>query len=138
MAPEKGFDLSKINTHYIHRRRLRREKMVLRYGELIFLTARSLENQFCSDVLVYARYSLMETVIIATNMNEATRKFTLDLSQLLPTFKKAYGNNTVVMIKNVISGEKDPEYYFLRELRSIKTLLGYRSLMISVTICEDD
>ena len=50
----------------------------------------------------------METVIIATNMCEATRKFTLDLSQLLPTFKKAYGNNTVVMIKNVISDEKDP------------------------------
>jgi hypothetical protein len=83
----------------------------------------------------------METVIIATNMSEATRKFTLDLSQLLPTFKKAYGNNTVVMIKNVISDEKDPEYFFLREfieLRNIKTLLGYRSLMISVTICEDD
>jgi len=141
MEPQKGFDLSKINTHYIHRRRLRKEKMVLRYGELIFLTARSLENQFISDVLVYARYSLMETVIIATNMNEATRKFSLDLSSLLPTFKKAYGNNTVVMIKNVISDEKDPEYYFLREfieLRSLKTLLGYRSLMISVTICDDD
>jgi hypothetical protein len=45
------------------------------------------------------------------------------------------------MIKNVISDEKDPEYFFLREfieLRNIKTLLGYRSLMISVTICEDD
>jgi hypothetical protein len=40
MAPEQGFDLSKINSHYIHRRALRREKMVLRYGELIMLTAR--------------------------------------------------------------------------------------------------
>jgi len=35
LDPVQGFDLSKINSHYMHRRRLRREKMVLRYGELI-------------------------------------------------------------------------------------------------------
>jgi arginase len=52
--------------------------------------------------------------------------------------KKAYPNNTVVMIKNVISEEKEPEYFFLREfieLKSLKSLPAYRSLMISVTIC---
>ncbi len=32
IGPMQGFDLRKINTHYEHRRKLRREKMVLRYG----------------------------------------------------------------------------------------------------------
>ena len=32
MGPKDGFDLKKINTHYEHRRKLRRDKMVLRYG----------------------------------------------------------------------------------------------------------
>ena len=39
----KSLDLSKINTHYMHRRRLRKEKMVLRYGEVIFLCARDFD-----------------------------------------------------------------------------------------------
>lgn len=116
--------------------------MVLRYGEVIHLTARDQDFKYIPDVLVYARYSLMETMIIATNMTEHTKKFHLDLSQLLPTFKKAYANNTVVMIKNIIADQgTDPEYYFLREfieLGQLKTLPAYRSLMISVQICDDD
>lgn len=65
----------------------------------------------------------------------------MDLTQLLPTYQKAYTNNTVVMIKNIICDDKDPEYYFLREfieLNQTKNLPPYHSLMISVTICEDD
>jgi hypothetical protein len=45
------------------------------------------------------------------------------------------------MIKNVISEDKEPEYFFLREfieLKTLKSLPAYRSLMISVTICKDD
>lgn len=57
----------------------------------------------------------METAIIATNLSDQNRRFFLDLSQLLPVYQKAYTNNTVVMIKNIISDDKDPEYYFLRE-----------------------
>lgn len=87
MDPVKGFDLSKINSHYMHRRRLRREKMVLRYGELISLTARDTQNEVLPGVLCYARYSLMETAIIATNMCDSISKFYLDLSKLLPTFR---------------------------------------------------
>jgi hypothetical protein len=87
LDPVQGFDLSKINSHYMHRRRLRREKMVLRYGELINLTARDQQNAYMPDVLCYARYSLMETAIIATNMSDGNRRFYLDLSQLLPTFR---------------------------------------------------
>jgi hypothetical protein len=39
-----GFDLSKIKSHYENRRYLRQSKMVLRYGEMYPLTARSLEG----------------------------------------------------------------------------------------------
>lgn len=125
----------------MHRRRLRKEKMVLRYGELITLNAKNMENEFMSDILAYARYSLMETVIIATNMSENPQKFLIDMQNLLPTFKKAYPNNTIVMVKTIISGESDPEYYFLREFveaRDQKMLPPFRSLMISVTVCDDD
>lgn len=83
----------------------------------------------------------METMIIATNMSEHPQKFLIDMQNLLPTFKKAYPNNTVVMVKTIISGESDPEYFFLREFveaRELRSLPSYRSLMISVTICDDD
>lgn len=141
LNPAKGFDLSKISTHYAHRRRLRKEKMVLRYGELITLTAKDPNNAYLPEILAYARYSLMETVIIATNMSDRAQKFLVDMQNLLPTFKKAYPNNTVVMVKTIISGESEPEYFFLREFveaRSLRSLPAYRSLMLSVTICDDD
>jgi hypothetical protein len=115
--------------------------MVLRYGQLVMLTAREQDRKFLSDILVYARYSLMETAIIATNLSDQNRRFFLDLTQLLPVYQKAYSTNTVVMIKNIISDDKDPEYFFLREfieLNTPRTLPAYHSLMISVTICEDD
>jgi len=83
----------------------------------------------------------METCIIATSLSEHTIRFTLDLSQLLVTFRKAYPNNTVVMVKNVLGDDSDPEYYFLREfieIKQVKNLPAFRSIMISVTICEDD
>jgi len=79
MGPDKGFDLSMINTHYAHRRKLRKEKMVLRYGECIFLTGKSVENEYLSEVLSYARYSLQETIIIATNMSPKVHKFIIDM-----------------------------------------------------------
>lgn len=72
------------------------------------------------NVLCYARYSLSETVIIATNISDNNIKFTLDMSGILPIFEKAYGGNTVVMVKNVISDIGDPEYYFLREFVELK------------------
>jgi len=47
----------------------------------------------------------------------------------------------VVMVRNIINDSSDPEYYFLREfieLRSLKVLPAYRSILLSITICEDD
>lgn len=72
-----GYDLSKISSHYEHRRRLRREKMVLRYGELVPLVARH-TNGWHTHVLAYARYSLLETAVIATNLNDAEVTFYID------------------------------------------------------------
>jgi hypothetical protein len=70
IGPAAGFDLSKISSHYEHRRRLRREKMVLRYGEYIPLNAKKDDINLEERVLAFARYSLQETAIIATNVND--------------------------------------------------------------------
>jgi len=40
LDPRRGYDLSKIYSHYLHRRQLRKSKMVLRYGDIFYLTAR--------------------------------------------------------------------------------------------------
>ena len=87
LMPNRGFDLSKVDTHYAHRRRLRKEKMVLKYGELIMLSATNLKHQQMSEILVYARFSLSETIVIATNMSDEPQKFYLNLRNLMPTFK---------------------------------------------------
>ena len=46
---------------------------------------------------------MMETVIIATNLSEHEKKFYIDMSAILPTFKKAYGNNIVITVKDCIN-----------------------------------
>ena len=141
LNPSKGFDLSQIDTHYASRRNLRKQRMVLRYGELIVLAAKDLHHKYKPEILCYARYALTETLVIATNMSDQPQKFLLDMYNLVPTFKKAYGNNVVVMVKPVLSDDTEPDYYFLREFieaRNIKLLPAYRSLMISINICEDD
>ena len=96
--------------------------MVLRYGELIMLSARDHDHNYMNDILVFARYSLMETVIIATSLCDHNKSFNLDMSQLLPTLKKTYPNNTIVMVKNIISDEKEPQYFFLREFVELRQL----------------
>jgi len=88
-----GADLKKITTHYEHRRRLRKERMVLRYGELIPLVARDkqptpYENEWLSDVLAYARYSLMETCVIATNLSDQPKDLFVDMEKLYTIFKQ--------------------------------------------------
>ena len=91
---------------------------------------------------MYARFSLSETIVVATNMSDQPQQFYLSLQNLLPTFKQAYKNNTVVIVKSVLHHDDDePDYLFLREFvetRNLKSLPAFRSLMISVTICEDD
>ena len=141
LDPGRGFDLSQIQSHYLHRRLLRKQKMVLRYGEVFYLTARENENNWFDDVLVFARYSAMETIIIATNLSEEDRTFYIDSSAIMPTFKAQFQNNTVVMVKDCINESVEPQYYFLREfleLRDGRTLRPYRSSIVSLQIIQDD
>jgi hypothetical protein len=81
--------------------------MVLRYGDIIYLAARDCkdENLWLDDILCFARYSLSETLIIATNLSEDQRDFTLDLTAILPFFKKTFANSTVVMVRNCLDAE---------------------------------
>ena len=70
-----GFDLSQIESHYNHRRMLRRDRMVFRYGELAALRCMrevegSNEPQFVENVLSFARYTLMETALVAINVSD--------------------------------------------------------------------
>ena len=109
--------------------------MVLRYGEVFFLQARNNENKVCPDNLVIARYSMMESVIIATNLSDCDSSFYIDCKALTQTFKRAYTNNTVVMMKDLIHETEEPRYFFLREfleLRQIRTLRPYRSAILSI------
>ena len=104
IGPQYGFDLSKISTHYEHRRRLRRDKMVLRYGELIPLVARN-DQSWETHVLAFARYSLSETAIIATNLNDAVANCYVDMTELSQLYNKNYPDNTVVMISEWLKPE---------------------------------
>ena len=140
VGPQQGFDLSQINTHYEHRRRLRKEKMVLRYGEFIPLIARS-ERGLEERVLTFARYSLQETAIIATNLNDYEVQFYADLSPLKQLYLGSYKDNTVIMVTDWLKPENPAQYYFLKELLNLKQhirLRGYKSSVLGFTICSTE
>lgn len=114
---------------------LRQSKMVLRYGEVFYLSARENENVWHEDILAFARYSHMETIIVATNLSDKEKTFYIDASALMPTLRQAYSNNTVVMVKDCIREVEEPKYYFLREfleLRETQILRPYRSSIVSL------
>jgi hypothetical protein len=150
MGPMTGFDLSKIKSHYENRRYLRQSKMVLRYGEMYPLTARSFEGprhqkNWLTDVVAFARYSLMETAIISINLSENEQTFYLDLESLSKLFKKTLSDNTVIVTSSLLPSKNQTsdtqEYYFLREFMTIKhtqTLIPYSSSIQIVTVCPDD
>jgi hypothetical protein len=46
---------------------------------------------------------MMETVIVAINLSDSNRSFYVDSSALMPTFRKAYSNNTVIMVKDLLN-----------------------------------
>jgi hypothetical protein len=115
--------------------------MVLRYGEIFYLSAIDEDNKVFEDVFSFARYSAMETMIITTNLSDEDRSFYIDVSALVPTFKDAYLSNTVVMVKDCLNDLVEPQYIFLREfleLREKKHLRPYRSSIVSLQIVEDD
>jgi len=50
-----------------------------------------------SDVLSFARYSLMNTALISINLSDTDRSFFVDLQELYKTFSKTIKDNTVIM-----------------------------------------
>ena len=136
-----GFDLQNINEHYQHRRALRKQRVVLRYGEFVSCSAKDQKNNVVPDILCYARYSLMETCIIATSITDQTRKVYLDLTPLLNIYKKTNASNTVVIVKNLIGDNQEPDYYFLKEfvqIKKMRNIPAFRSLVISLIIQQND
>lgn len=121
--------------------------MVLRYGDMIFLSTRSADdsNVCLQDILCFARYSLIETVIVAINLSDKNQEFNIDFGPLVPIFREACSNSTVVMVRDCLDSEDNPnsdaEYYFLREFleeRMTRELRPYRSLVLSLSACDDD
>ena len=139
LGPEFGFDLKKINLHYEHRRKLRNERPVLRYGELIMLEAKHSEGTH-PHVLAFARFSPSETAVIAINFTDRNVSFYIDMANLLPRFQKRYPPNIVVLYSDWIN-EDDRDYYFLHELSNEKlmmTLNPFASLCRGIMVCEND
>lgn len=78
--------------------------MVLRYGEMCPLVARNAENanDWFPDVLTFARYSLMETAIIAINLSEYEKSFYVDLTKLHQLFSQTLNDNTVIVTSSLL------------------------------------
>ena len=105
LNPEYGFDLSKIRSHYENRRMIRQSKMVLRYGELSPLIAKNettKDMEWLNSVLAYARYSLMETAIVATNLTDQAQRFYIDASRLSKFFNEMMGENSVIIARDLL------------------------------------
>ena len=147
LGPRLGFDLSKINSHYRHRRQLRASKMVLRYGELVPLLAMAKdqpaedEQAYLDTVLSFARYSLMETAIISVNVSDSQQSFYVSTDKLSKIFGRSLDSNCVVMTQNLLSPSEGPNYFFIKEFMTRKyyqTLAPFSSSIILVTLCQDD
>jgi len=66
------------------------------------------DNQgFISDVLSFARYTLMETAIVATNLSESTKKFWIDMQRLKNLLGQIYGANAVVMTYDLLASQPE-------------------------------
>jgi hypothetical protein len=111
--------------------------MVLRYGEMVPLLAKN-DKGMEERVLSFARYSLQETAIVATNFNEHEVQFYIDLNPLQKIYLETYAGTTVVMVTDWLRPDTPPQYYFLKELLSLKQqvrLRGYTSQVLGFTIC---
>jgi hypothetical protein len=62
--------------------------MVLRYGEVVPLIAKNKDNNWENQVLAFARFSIVETAIIATNLNDADINCWVDMSPLKELYSK--------------------------------------------------
>ncbi len=96
-------------------------------------------------MLTFARYSLMETAIIAINVSEQERGFYIDYEELYKRFSQTFSDNTVIVTSSLLPAmnqlAETQEYYFLREFMTIKhiqKLIPFGSSIQIVTVCPDD
>lgn len=98
-------------------------------------------KSFLNNVLAFARYSLMETAIIAINLSNTEQKCFVDNSNLRALLSQSLNMNSVVMVQNLLDSSERPDYYFLREFLTVKywhTLTPYSSSVLLITACEED
>jgi len=128
LGPEYGFDLKMIGHHYRHRRAMRLEKEVLRYGGLIPLVMKH-DHGWHKQVLSFARNSPEEIAVITINLNEHPVKGYLDIKALEKALTEMNENATVYSFGEWFNPDSD-DYYFKEEivhdLHDI-SLLPYRS-----------
>jgi len=108
---EVGYDMSKIKHHYKHRRQLRHEKDVLRYGGLVPLVLRH-DHGWHKQVLAFARYLPEEVAVITINLNEHPVKGYLDLRNL----EKVLSEDNIVYSMGEWFDPESDDFYFREEL----------------------
>ena len=108
IGPDAGFDLTRIKAHYHHRRSLRHQKAVLRYGELVPLIVRH-EHGWHKQVLAFARHYKDETAVIVINLTEVEIRGQLDLKNL-----EKYVSDCSIFSMGLWS-DTDTDQFFYRE-----------------------
>ena len=94
--------------------------------------------------MTYARYTLSETAIIATNLSSKSQTFYIDLSKLKATIGDTVPTNQVVMATSLLEdpdGQSKTDYFFLGEFLSMpnwQTLKPYESSVMTITVVEED
>ena len=133
LGPEQGFDLTKINYHYDHYRKMRNKHICLRKGKIIYLKAMNNNGQIHPGVLAFARKTEEETGIFAINFRDQESNFLLDLK---PLVREENNNETICYIQNWDNDDKS-EYFFLRELtqgRMTRKIGPYQSVCFGFSI----
>ena len=91
-------------------------------------------------VLCFARFSLMQTALIAINISNQSVVFFIDLANLKPHFSK-HPADTVVLLENLTDPNAPQEHFFLKELVNQKryhTLSPYSTLILGVRVIKQD
>ena len=109
IGPDAGFDLMKIKAHYHHRRSLRHEKAVLRYGDLVPLIVKH-EHGWHKQVLAFARTLKDEIAIVVINFNDHPIKGNLDMKNLAQNLSA-----DIAIFSLGIWSEPDTDEHWFRE-----------------------
>jgi starch synthase len=131
LGPEVGFDITKIKLHYKHRREIRAEREVLRYGDLIPLVFKH-DHGWHKQVIAFARCLPTEVAVILINLNEHPVVGYADLSGIQ---KYLTGEGTCVYSCSHWLENSNEEYFFKEEIfmdRHYSTIAPYRSNIFSI------